>query len=339
MLMSETPRYGAGLTNDKLWYDAPAGEFLNALPIGTGRLAAMVFGGARLERIALNHEWLWRGKHRQRDTAHSAAHLAEVRRLLLAERWGEADVLANDAFAGLGGTSGKPNRVDPYQPAGDLYIESGHDTTHEYRRELDLATAQTTVTFNGEFRHETIAHLTEDRILIRLTYSGANAPGIKIWLDRVFDPDCKLRFQTTPAGLRMDGRFADGIRFRVQAAVRTDGQVSVDRGRLLVQNAREIILAINIGVGVRGRKADVECGPLVVPAGTWDELLATHRREHQEQRNTTEQAQQRRRRAPAPAPPPRWRTRRSRRGASRAGTGRRAAARAPRRAHRCGPSR
>ena len=77
--MSESPRYGAGLTNDTLWYDRPAARFLDALPIGNGRLAAMVFGGTRLERLALNHEWLWRGRNRMRDAADSAARLPEVR--------------------------------------------------------------------------------------------------------------------------------------------------------------------------------------------------------------------------------------------------------------------
>jgi alpha-L-fucosidase 2 len=284
MLKGDMPHYGTGMTNYKLWYDKPAAQYIDGLPIGTGRLAAMVFGGVRRERIALNHEWLWRGNHRKRDTADSAAHLAEVRRLLLAERWEEAAKRTNDAFGGPGGISGLPNRVDPYSPAGDLYIESNHDTVHGYRRELDLVTAQTTVTFNGAFRRETIAHLTEDRILTRVTHvnvpRGPAASDIVIWLDRVFDPDCKLRFHATPEGVRMDGRFESGIRFRVQAAICTDGTVMVERDRLVVRSAKEILISVNIGVGVRGRKADAECGPMVVPAGAWDELVAAHRREH-----------------------------------------------------------
>jgi alpha-L-fucosidase 2 len=284
MQMRDTPHYGTELTNDILWYDKPAAMYTDGLPIGTGRLAAMVFGGVRRERVALNHEWLWRGRHRQRDTADSAAQLPEVRRLLLAERWEEAAKLANDAFGGGGGISDIPYRIDPYSPAGDLYIETNHGTVDNYRRELDLSTAQTTVRFNGAFRREMIAHLTLDRILIRLTHEtvpwGTPPCDMAIWLDRVFDPDCSLKFQTTPAGARMDGQFAGGIRFRVQAAVRTDGKVSVERGRLLVRGAKEIVIAVNIGVGVRGRKAAEECGALEVPAGSWDELLTAHRREH-----------------------------------------------------------
>ena len=98
--MRDTPRYGTGPTNDILWYDKPAGLYTEGLPIGTGRLAAMVFGGVRRERVALNHEWLWRGRHRQsrRHGRRSGNAAAELPRraafpaglaVLLADRAGE----------------------------------------------------------------------------------------------------------------------------------------------------------------------------------------------------------------------------------------------------------
>ncbi len=282
MLMGDTPRYGAGLTNNKLWYAEPAARFIDGLPVGTGRLAAMVLGGAARERLALNHEWLWRGNHRRRDVAPAADRLPEVRRLLLEERWEEAARLANEAFGGAGGTSGRPHRVDPYSPAGDLAIEIGRTTVSEYRRELDLDEARATVSFvcgRCRVRRETVAHLTEDRILTRITMTE-QPPDTALWLDRIVDPDCRLRFRTVPGGLLMDGRFESGLRFRVQAAVRSDGAATVERGRLVIRGAHEILVAVNIGVGVRGRTPDGECGPLAVPEGSWDDLLASHRREH-----------------------------------------------------------
>ena len=129
-----------------LWNATPADEWKRAFPVGSGALGAMVFGGVADERIALNHEWLWRGNHRRRDVAPAADRLPEVRRLLLEERWEEAARLANEAFGGAGGTSGRPHRVDPYSPAGDLAIEIGRTTVLEYWRELDLDEALTTLT-------------------------------------------------------------------------------------------------------------------------------------------------------------------------------------------------
>ncbi len=282
MMMSDTPRYGAGLTNDKLWYAKPAAQYMDGLPVGTGRLAAMVLGGIKRERLALNHEWLWRGNHRKRDVAPAADRLPEVRRLLLEERWEEATQLANEAFGGAGGISGIAHRVDPYSPAGDLFIEINHNPVSGYRRELDLNQAQVTVGFNGsgcQVCRETVAHLTEDRLLTRITMTGKPFD-TAIWLDRVVDPACKLRFQAAPEGVRMDGRFESGLRFRVQAAVRSDGATTVERGRLVIRGAHEIVIAVNIGVGVRGRTADAECGTLAVPEGSWDDLIAAHRQEH-----------------------------------------------------------
>ncbi len=282
MLMSDLPRYGADLTNDKLWYDQPAAGYTDGMPVGTGRLAAMVLGGIKRERIALNHEWLWRGNHRQREVAKAADQLAEVRRLLLEERWEEAAQLANEAFGGEGGISGNAGRVDPYSPAGDLWIETNHNSVANYRRELDLTTAQATVSFDADggcLRRETIAHLTEDRLMVRLTMTGRPLD-TAIWLDRIVDPDCHLRLSATTAGVRLEGRFESGLRFRIQAAIRTDGVVKPERGRLVVRGAREIFIVVNLGVGVRGRTAGAECGPLVVPTGDWDELVAAHRREH-----------------------------------------------------------
>ena len=70
--------------HQKLWYRAPARDWLEGLPIGTGRVAAMILGTHKTERVALNHEWLWKGEHRGRDAEKNAHLLPKVRKLLLA---------------------------------------------------------------------------------------------------------------------------------------------------------------------------------------------------------------------------------------------------------------
>ena len=123
----------------KLWYEHPAESFVTCLPIGTGRLAAMVYGGAIDERLSLNHEWLWRGTNRNREADQSADKLAHVRELLLAGKYEEGTIAANDAFGGWGGTKAgeRNNSVDPYQPAGDLLLRI-HVAPHPtFRRDDD----------------------------------------------------------------------------------------------------------------------------------------------------------------------------------------------------------
>src|SRR5438067_7638384 len=77
-----------------LWYRQPAATWNEALPIGSGRLAAMVFGGIKSERIQLNEETVWAGEKRDRNNPEGTSHLAEVRRLLFAGKPTEAEALA-----------------------------------------------------------------------------------------------------------------------------------------------------------------------------------------------------------------------------------------------------
>ena len=272
-------------TTAALWLRQPAPTHMDGFPVGTGRIAAMVMGGVKRERIALNHEWLWRGNHRKRDVENRAHLLPGVRQLLMEEKWAEAAKAANEAFGGAGGILGmKTGRVDPFTPAGDLYIECSTNCVSDYRRELDLETAQVTVSYKDAghtpFTEEVVAHLVEDKILVRIRMPQRPCD-TAIWLDRVVDPKCKLTFKTTPEGVVMDGKLESGLKFRVQAAVKTDGAVATDRSRLVVTGATEILIAINIGVGVRGRTPKGECGPLRVPSAPWEECVATHRAAHQ----------------------------------------------------------
>jgi alpha-L-fucosidase 2 len=181
------------MSSTVLWYARPPAEYIAALPIGTGRLAAMVLGDPAAERLALNHEWLWRGVNRNRDTEPASHLLPEVRALLLSGQFEEGTLKGNQAFGGLGGISKQPNRVDPYQPAGDLRFALDHGPATDYRRELDLANGLVTVEYTADgvrFRREYLADIAHDLLLVRIT---ADRPfGGRFWLDRIADGECFL---------------------------------------------------------------------------------------------------------------------------------------------------
>lgn len=270
--------------NNKLWYNKPAAEWKEGLPIGTGRLAAMILGNPDEERIALNHEWLWRGQNRDRDTEDRSRYLKEVRDHLISGKYEEGTILANEAFGGNGGVSKRPNRVDPYQPAGDFCFKLDHGPVTDYNRELNLDTAEVKVSYDtdkGKVTREIIAHLIYDLIILRITAEGFRIGGT-FWLCRTEDPGCKLSFSAENTTIRMDGAFEGGIDFCVEAAVRAKGGETsvIDGCKLKVTDAEEILVFINIGTSAKNEPPRMECARYSIPQMDWTELFRLHTREH-----------------------------------------------------------
>lgn len=270
--------------NQKLWYTSPAREWKEGLPVGNGRLAAMVLGYPQIERIALNHEWLWRGIHRNRDNEVQSHHLKKVRELLLAGQYEEGTLLANQAFGGKGGVSGEEGRVDPYQPAGDFYFKLDHGPITGYRRELDLDTAIVTISYNAdgiEIKRQILAHLTENLIIIRIA-SQEGTIGGEFWLDRIDDEGCLLKKEIQDNAILMSGKFIDGIEFCVQATISTRGGRTVATGenKIQVTDAEEIIVFINMGTSAKGQDPMDECSAYPISKIGWDELKEKHIKEY-----------------------------------------------------------
>ena len=109
-----------------LWYDSPAASWeTEALPIGNGRIGAMIFGGVDRERIALNEESVWSGTRTDWNRPDASRHLPEIRRLLLEGRNIEAEALVNQSFTCTGGGSrgGANGPWGCFQELGNLRIE------------------------------------------------------------------------------------------------------------------------------------------------------------------------------------------------------------------------
>jgi len=120
----------------KLWYTRPADAWTEALPIGNGRLGAMVFGGVARERLQLNEDTLWAGSPYDPNSPDARTALPEVRRLLFAGQYVEANALAaRDMMA-------RSIRQPSYQTIGDLMMRlAASSYSEDYRRTLDLDTA------------------------------------------------------------------------------------------------------------------------------------------------------------------------------------------------------
>jgi len=122
----------------EIFYDEPAAEWTGALPLGNGRLGAMVFGGTGIERIQLNEESLWTGGPVHRTNPEANAYIEVVRKLLFDRKYAEADRLAQEKIMGLRLGRG----THTYQTVGDLFLELQEEgEIQAYRRSLDLRTA------------------------------------------------------------------------------------------------------------------------------------------------------------------------------------------------------
>jgi alpha-L-fucosidase 2 len=247
---AEQPLPGPGSGDLKLWYDEPAGStWLRALPVGNGRLGAMVFGNVEAETLQLNEDTVWAGGPYDSANPGGAAALAEIRRLVFENRWAEAQRLVDQAMLG------RPVGQLAYQPVGNLRLAfPGLGAATEYRRELDLDTATATVEFvAGEtrYRREVIASAVDQVIALRLT---ASRPGAISFTAKFDSPQRTTTASTDAATVALDGVSADmegvkgSVRFLALArAVAEGGTVSSTAGTLTVTGADAVTVLISIG--------------------------------------------------------------------------------------------
>jgi len=161
-----------------LWYRRPAVQWVEALPVGNGRLGAMVFGGVERERLQLNEDTLWSGGPRDWNNPGARAALAEVRRRIDAGDY----VGADEAAKGMQGPY-----TESYLPLGDLRLAFEHgDVASRYRRDLDLRAAVAGVSYRiGEttFTRELFVSHPDRALVVRLAADRPGAITFKATLD------------------------------------------------------------------------------------------------------------------------------------------------------------
>jgi len=274
--------------NSKLWYREPASEWLTGLPIGNGVLGGMVMGTVPHERIALNHEWLWRGQYRDRDIDSGDRRLDEIRELFLAGKPFEAGTLANEM---LGGRQGQG--VDSYQPLGDLRLEIPCAHVSDYRRELDLERALVVVSYRadgGLVRREILAHSVWPVIAVHLLAPEGTPFQVAASLSRIDDPYCDVRPVADERGFGLVGAFASGVSFALWANLGyADSKLVSPLGEgvgLGLEECRDAILLLSATVTLNGEDPLSRCREQFANVPTdWAELLNAHTAEHQRRYN------------------------------------------------------
>lgn len=166
----------------KLWYNQPAKQWVEALPVGNGRLGAMIFGDPVQETIQLNENTVWTGGPNRNDNPNAKASLAEVRKLIFEGKYKEAQDIANQNFVS------KTSHGMSYQTVGNLHLSfTGHENYSDYYRELDLENAMVNsrYTLNGvNYETHVFSSFPDQVIVARIKANKAGALSFSAMMDR-----------------------------------------------------------------------------------------------------------------------------------------------------------
>lgn len=232
---------------NQLWYDKPAANWNEALPIGNGFIGGMVFGSLEKERIQLNESTIWAGGPNSNIDTAAKANIDEVRRLLAQKKYIEAQTVANNRL-GPKGNSGMP-----YQLAGDLYINFPDlADVSNYRRDLDIGNATATVSYSSagvNYKREYLTSFTHNVMLIRLSADRPGMISCRINLQSPLKKSVVVQDET----LILKGKGSDHenqkgqVRFTVMAKTKQSGGTSMaDSSELVISKADTAIIYLSI---------------------------------------------------------------------------------------------
>lgn len=280
-----------------LWYEAPSKVWTDALPVGNGRLGAMVFGGVASERLQLNEDTLWSGFPREWNNPDAKNQLAEVRRLVLeAEDYPAADKLCTKM-------QGPYNQS--YLPLADLRLEfAGLGEPKGYRRELDLDTAVAAVSFEGH-RRETFVSA-PDQVIATRVWAESGTLEFTVSIDSTVESSSMAdgagglvlrgkapahvdpNYFKTENPIRYDPAEGRGMRFEARVRVLVEGgSVKEDGSKLRVTGAKAATILVSAATGYRGYNSMPNARPdarrqlEAASRLSYDELKARHIADHQ----------------------------------------------------------
>ncbi|MCK4959667.1 MAG: glycoside hydrolase family 95 protein [Planctomycetes bacterium] len=280
----------SGFAEDmKLWYETPAKEWTEGLPIGNGRLLAVVQGGIQREQIQLNEDTVWTGQPTQRDMPGAAKYLSKVRELMFDGKYFEAERLVEEKMLGLRLDFG----MHTYQTLGDLELVFDHPVKSrpalQYHRELDLDTAIARVSYkigDATFTREVFASPVDHAVIVHLTCDKPGRLTFNATLSRVKGVVNLI----SPDTIAMDG-FAKGgtagwtgVRFETQMQVSArNGKLSEIKKGIRVENADAVTLRLVAATDYRGDDPHDLCAKQLktVARKSYAKLRKAHLAEHQ----------------------------------------------------------
>ncbi len=237
-----------------LWYRQPAQEWVEALPVGNGRLGAMIFGGVSRERIQLNEDTIWSGGRPRPAPPGAFRWLPEIRRLLFNGRYSEAEELVRDKLlTGYG-------EATSYQTLGDLLLDTVlQGEPQRYRRSLDLDSgiAATSFEIGGvTHRREVFSSAPDQVIVVHLSADHPGSVSLAASLER---SDVRIESAGDDSLVMSrdtaSGKPSDGVKFAAMMKILArGGSVRTEAARIVVEKATEVTLLIAAASDYNARK-------------------------------------------------------------------------------------
>ena len=231
----------------ELWYRSSAARWTEALPLGNGRLGAMVFGGVPRDEFQLNESTLWSGGPYQPTNDEARPNLDAIRRLIFDGRYAEAEALANAH------SMARPYLEMSYQPAGHLYLDVVHpELFTQYRRSLDLDRAMTTTTYrvaDVTYTREAFVSAAHGILVVRIRADRPASISVGVELaspqhGQAHVDGSSIHFAGHNGG---EHGIAGVLRFAMEARVLPQGGSSTaELTRLAVENADSVVILLDI---------------------------------------------------------------------------------------------
>ena len=274
-----------------LWYRQPAGKWEEALPVGNGRLGAMVFGTVASERLQLNEDSLWLGAPQDADNPAALEALAKIRELLFAGKYADAQRLTDRTQVCQG--RGDKEAFGSYSTLGELTIDfDGHGDQQPsgYRRELrlDEAIARTSYRLEkGEgFERQTFASAPDQVLVTRITADRKGSLSLSVRLSRQENATITTEGQDRllMSGQLLSREYEGGMKYACRLRVITEGgTVSARDGAISVEGAAAATILVAAATDYRDKAFDQTCRSQLDAAAAkpFDELRRRHIEDHQ----------------------------------------------------------
>ena len=278
-----------------LWYDQPASKWEEALPIGNGRLGAMIFGHPFQECIQVNEESLWSGAPINSNNPKAIQNLDKIRELILNHQYQAAKKLAAETMVGT------PPCVRSYQTLGNILLDYSIQDTTQYSRSLNLNRGICTTQFLSQgigYKQEVFASAVDNVIVTRLSSSQAEGLSVLVRLTR--DKDIQLSVQDNE--IILEGQVIDeddprsgpgGKHMKFAAKLRIlheGGNLIAKDGGIYIEKAKQATLLFTAATDYQLSQLNFDrsiqplnvCNQILEKAcqQSYDALLARHTEDH-----------------------------------------------------------